>query len=351
MVGKKSNRRLSAHISRAVEVHQRNRYNNDPAKRSTASTESKNLIPGNETNYIEPYGMAISKEKLYREGFDVRISNLTPQEMLAKWKRVAKRHITKPSKEEFYQLMSSLPLQAHLLRVGFILSPYDHNQEPRAVSCGVLRPYEFQKDGGVLTSLFAMGDLAAILTEHLFHQGYGSVRQLCLSSKDVWQSLSSFTSTWNVLTGEFDNRGMSPVFVAYTAAYTIGQLTAPLQSGRQGLFADKGSEKNWYLKVRETERDIADEVFRLRKAAFKHMAEYDDNDWTAFGRDIKPIQIDSYDESDMLTSLKTVARINQFASEQPWETYQMPLSLVAGRLKLFDTNSTPERCHYRFAFT
>lgn len=117
MVGK-SNRHLSAHISRAVEVHQRNRYN-DPAKRSTASTKSKNSIPGNETNtnYTEPYGMALSKERLYREGFDVRISNLTPQEMLARWKRVAKRHITKPSKEEFYQLMSSLPLQAHLQRV------------------------------------------------------------------------------------------------------------------------------------------------------------------------------------------------------------------------------------------
>lgn len=158
--------------------------------------------------------------------------------------------------------------------------------------------------------------------------------------------------------------------MAYTAAYTIGQLTAPLQSGRQGLFADKGSGKNWYLKVRETERDIADEVFRLRKAAFQHMAEYDSNDWTAFGRDIKPLQIDSYDESDMLTSLKTVAKINQFASKQPWETYQMPLSLVAGRLKLLcklmnlispkscqltfrpsDTNSNPDRRHYCFAFT
>lgn len=119
--------------------------------------------------------------------------------------------------------------------------------------------------------------------------------------------------------------------MVFTPEHIIGHLTTAFKTQYQSFVLDGDTGKQWYLEVREAERDIADEVYRLRKATLADMVE-DEYGRKDFGHYNEPLLTDSHDESVMLASLGTVAKINQFASKEWWERYQLPLSFAAGRL-------------------
>lgn len=119
MAGKKS-WHVSTMINQAITYNQRSQHGErtEPSKKSGRSrkkncrakkTASNQLVGrnGDFKGHIQPYGMTLSKERLCREGFSAEVCTLTPQQMIELWKLTAKRHLSKPSKEDFIQVIES----------------------------------------------------------------------------------------------------------------------------------------------------------------------------------------------------------------------------------------------------
>ncbi|KFA53686.1 hypothetical protein S40293_03842 [Stachybotrys chartarum IBT 40293] len=237
-----------------------NNHNRQMARKAkVGSLPDASLAP---VGYVHKYGQRESDERLVKEGFHPKASNLTPNEHIKSWLKMSQRLAKKPTKAQFKRGATKFQGQrkstSRQLTRGLLTYRSDFIQD--GFHGGDVRT---PQANNVLVKLLESADIGGLITEYIFADGRDTVQNVSLTCTHIWRALAINSNIYDFLASEFRTKGHNGVFTVITPEYTIGEFKAMVgdeshnpETGDSQETRTSDCLSNWYHLVMQHEQNV-----------------------------------------------------------------------------------------------
>ncbi|OAA61553.1 hypothetical protein ISF_05632 [Cordyceps fumosorosea ARSEF 2679] len=290
-----------------------------PAISPTAITRSESPL----------YNMALSRQRLEREGFRPLATHQSVQETIESWEATIKSQIR--AADDDHDRPRQMTRAFLILREEPELRPEKQHQHQHQ--------HQHQPDAVDFETIITSQGIGPLILTHVFAGGHRDALNLALTSKRTWVVLAASVNYYDFYAGRQQNLGLADVLVCGAPRFTLEEMMATHREDPYGFreaTAATAPFTAWHNAAISREEDAINTLFAVRKRL-------------SVGPEETPRFLEEAFKPETLNTIRkikdvnSIFKANQFNSQPPQSIFEPQMIFSATRLQLLLINIFKQR--------